>query len=297
MLIFLFGKTDLKGLFEVVRHSDGLKMAFAFLIFLFLNGLVLVRWHLLLKGLNFDVGIGRVCLSYLSSLFFNLVLPSTIGGDTVRTLDISNHTKSHSSAILATVILDRVSGFLGLMTVLIISLLFNFRLLGDRTILLATVILCGLVLFVIGVMFSRRFFDFLFVHLPFKKIKEYFYKIHDATSSYRNKGGILWGAWFFSVVIQGGLSVVYFGVAQAIDLHLNFIYFLIFVPVITAFSVLPISIGGLGLRDTASVYLFSKIGVIPEKAFALSLTNFGFMFILGLLGGLSYVFTLHRRRV
>ena len=90
---------------------------------------------------------------------------------------------------------------------------------------------------------------------------------------------------------------MYYFVAQALDVHLNLIYFLIFVPMITAFCVIPISIGGLGVRDTASIVLFGKVGLMAEKAFALSLSNFGFMLVLGLLGGISYVSTLYRRRL
>ena len=104
-------------------------------------------------------------------------------------------------------------------------------------------------------------------------------------------------AWFLSLIIQGGLSVVYYLVAEAIGVHLDLVYFLIFVPVITAFSVIPISIGGLGVRDTASVIIFGKVGLAAAKAFALSLVNFGFMFILGVCGGISYVLTLRHRRV
>jgi uncharacterized membrane protein YbhN (UPF0104 family) len=215
----------------------------------------------------------------------------------VRTLDISHHSGSHSSNILATVVLDRVSGFFGLMTVLFLALVLDFRVLHDPAILSVTFILFGLVFFLIGIMFSRRFFDFLFLHLPFQKFKAYLYKIHEATSGYRDKKTILAGVWFLSVLVQGGMSFVFYCMARAIGLKLGLIPFLVFVPVITAFSVLPISIGGLGLRDTACVVLFAKVGVAAEKALCMSLANFGFMFVLGVLGGLSYVFTLHHRRV
>jgi uncharacterized protein (TIRG00374 family) len=297
LLIFLFKKTDFKSLLGVAHQSDLSLMGLAFLLFVFLNILVGVRWYLLLKGQAVNVGFLRLFLSYLASLFFNLVLPSTIGGDAVRTLDISHHSGSHSSNILATVVLDRVSGFFGLMTVLFLALVLDFRVLHDPAILSVTFILFGLVFFLIGIMFSRRFFDFLFLHLPFQKFKAYLYKIHEATSGYRDKKTILAGVWFLSVLVQGGMSFVFYCMARAIGLKLGLIPFLVFVPVITAFSVLPISIGGLGLRDTACVVLFAKVGVAAEKALCMSLANFGFMFVLGVLGGLSYVFTLHHRRV
>jgi uncharacterized membrane protein YbhN (UPF0104 family) len=94
-----------------------------------------------------------------------------------------------------------------------------------------------------------------------------------------------------------GLAFTYYLTARAFGLDYSLIYFLIFVPMITAFSSLPVSIGGLGVRDAASVFVFAKIGIAAEKAFAISLMNFGYTFLLGLLGAVGYVFILYRRRV
>jgi uncharacterized protein (TIRG00374 family) len=297
LLIFLFRKTDFATLSEVVKGADTLKMCVALFLFFFLNLLILLRWHLLLKGLAINVKMGRLFLSYFSALFFNLVLPSTIGGDAVRTLDIAHHAKVHSSWILATVVLDRVAGFIGLISVLIVALIFGYGVLNDVSILYVALILFLAVIFLTGVMFSENFFHSVFSFLPFKKLKDYLYKIHEATSSYKQKKEILLWAWFLSVLAHVGLSFVYYITALALGIHLKLVYFIIFVPVITAFSALPLSVGGLGLRDSASIFVFAKVGLMAEKAFALSLLNFGFMLVIGLLGGIGYVFSLHHRRV
>lgn len=297
LLIFLFHKVDFKGLFEAIVHSRKEYIFCSFLLFFFLNLLVVARWYLLLKGIGTRVRLPRLFLSYLSSLFFNLILPSTIGGDTVRTLDISDHTRWHSSSILATVLLDRVSGFLGLITVLLFALPFGLGIFNDASIWVATFVLIVVVVFLLGAMFSGRFFNSLCKFLPFKGVRDYLVKIHAVTSSYRKNRSSLWGAWVFSILIHVGLAVVYYLLAQALGLRLGFPPFLIFVPMITVFSSIPFSVGGLGVRDAAAVFVFTRVGVTAEKAFAMSLTNFGFMFILGILGGLSYVFILYRRRI
>lgn len=297
LLIFLFTKIDLAALLKIVRQSDPGKLILAFSIFIVLNFLIVIRWRLLLKGFDTNVGIGRLSLSYLSSLFFNVVLPSTIGGDVIRTLDIANHTKTHSSGIFATVFLDRLSGFFGLITVLILALVFRFDLFIDKSVLFVSGILLILVIFLSGIMFYEKFFNIVFKFLTFKKLKDYIHKIHIAASGFRQKKAILFWVWIISFFVQGGLSVMYYFLAEAIGVHLNIAYFMVFVPMINAFSVIPISFGGLGLRDTASVFVFSKAGLVAEKAFALSLMNFGFLIIVGLMGGISYVVTLHSRRL
>ncbi|MBI4310075.1 MAG: hypothetical protein HY591_07080, partial [Candidatus Omnitrophica bacterium] len=57
------------------------------------------------------------------------------------------------------------------------------------------------------------------------------------------------------------------------------------------------SIGGLGVREFGWVYLLSKVGVPQGVALGLSLINFVFMVLVGLLGGLFYVLTLSLGRV
>ena len=137
----------------------------------------------------------------------------------------------------------------------------------------------------------------IFGLLPFEKLRAYLIKIHLATSSYKHKKKILFETWILSVIIQGGGAIIFYMVALALDCSKPLIYFLITVPVISAFAVIPISIGGLGVRDAACVFLLGKFGLPAEKALAISLCNFGFMFILGVGGALCYVFVLDRRRL
>ncbi len=297
LLIFLFSVTDIARLLGVVRDAHKGRLASAFALFFFLNLLVLLRWQCLLRVRGLRVGTVRLLYAYLSGLFFNLVLPSTIGGDAVRTLDIAGYTGEKSSTILGTVVMDRMFGFFGLFTVLIFSLLFGFRRFQDPSILAAAAALLVLVIFMSGIMFSRRVFRFCFGWMPFARVRDYLRRVHAVTREYRDKKGALAVAWSLSIAIHVGLAFVFLLTAAALGERVAVLYALMFVPMVTAFSSLPFSIGGLGLRDAATVFVFTKVGMSTEPAFAISLLSFGFMFLLGLLGGVSYVATLYRRRV
>jgi hypothetical protein len=146
-------------------------------------------------------------------------------------------------------------------------------------------------------MFSGRFFGLLMKMIPWAGVRGYFNKIHAQTKGYAGHRSVLWAAWGISSFAHAGLAFVYYLVARSFGLDYALIYFLIFVPMITAFSSLPVSVGGLGVRDTASVFVFAKIGMAKESAFAMSLVNFGFMLVLGICGGVGYVYLLYRRRL
>jgi uncharacterized membrane protein YbhN (UPF0104 family) len=74
------------------------------------------------------------------------------------------------------------------------------------------------------------------------------------------------------------------------------IYFLIFIPMVCVASTFP-SIGGLGVREAGAVYLFARIGIDSGIAASLSLINFLFMVVIGLIGGVFYVTTVSSRRL
>ncbi len=215
----------------------------------------------------------------------------------MRTIDMARHTTHASSRILATVILDRVSGFLGLLTVLSLALLFGYRVLNEPGIIIIALILLVIILFLSGIIFSGRFFNAIFRHVPFERLKVYLYQIHEATSSFKGRRDILFFAWFLSCIGQAGMPVIYYLIYKSLGAHLSPVFFFILVPVVMVISVIPVSIAGLGVRDTASVVLFGKVGMVAEKAFALSLVNFSFIFCVGILGGLTYVFAISRRRL
>ena len=101
---------------------------------------------------------------------------------------------------------------------------------------------------------------------------------------------------FMPLVFIGIFAYIFYLVARSLHQEVKMIYFLIFVPLICVISSLP-SIGGLGVRDAGSAYLFAKVGVEAATAVSISLINFLFMIITGLVGGVIYVTALSSRRV
>lgn len=297
LLIFLFSKVPLGSLAEVWKRADWRAMAGSFAIFFFLNIMVVLRWSVLLRGQSLRPPLWRLFLSYSLSVFCNLFFPSTIGGDAVRTLDISRHTKAHSSGILATVLLDRICGFLGLVSILFIALVLGIHIFRDAAIFISAFVLLAILIVILVVLFSVRTFELFLKIVPFEKIKDYLKKLHAAAFVYRHQKRVFFNAWLISLVIQGGLAVVYWTVARALGIEIGLFLWFITVPIITAASVIPLSIGGLGVRDTACVVLLAKIGLTAQQALAVSLTNFVFILVLGLAGGICYVPVLFRRRI
>jgi len=58
---------------------------------------------------------------------------------------------------------------------------------------------------------------------------------------------------------------------------------------------IPVSIAGLGLRDTGSVFFFMKIGIAENVAASASLLSFFCIAAIGIVSGIIYGLALHNR--
>ena len=105
---------------------------------------------------------------------------------------------------------------------------------------------------------------------------------------------ILAGSLAISLVNQVVAISVTWVLAEALALHISLIDFLLFVPVITLISMIPISLNGMGLREYAFMSLLGAIGTAPASCVALGLLSSIFIILSSLPGGVVYIFFRNR---
>jgi uncharacterized membrane protein YbhN (UPF0104 family) len=96
-------------------------------------------------------------------------------------------------------------------------------------------------------------------------------------------------ALLISVIFNTLLVVENYLVALAVGMNLSLAYFFVFVPLLSLTLMLPISLGGLGVREGAAVLLFTQVGVDEAVAVAYSLGVYAIARITGLIGGGFFV--------
>ena len=69
------------------------------------------RWSILVKSLDVHVSFGRLFYLYMAGTFFNTFLPTGIGGDVVKIIDLAP--ESGGARAFSTVFADRLTGILG----------------------------------------------------------------------------------------------------------------------------------------------------------------------------------------
>jgi len=299
LLIFLFKQVDNKTLLVTIKKADISLLCLAFLFFFLNNTLCLFRWRMLLKAAEIRLSLKRIIISFAGGVFFNLFLPSTIGGDLVRSIDLSIHT-GKPQEVVATVLLDRLSGYIGLVLVALIALLCGAGLIQDKIVFIAIGIITAVLITILLVFFNSFIYSKInkLLHSPTAgKLKSSLKNLHREIHLFRQHKNIVIKSLLLSLIIQILGPLTAYLTALSLGLKINLIYFLIFIPIIGAVTLLPISLGGLGLRDAMTIFFFAKIGVGKDLAFAISLLSFLFILIYGSIGGLIYVLTVHHRRI
>lgn len=300
VVLFRFKNIDLKTLMETIRNADKALLGLALFIFFAIYLVCFLRWKMLLKAIKIDLPLRRIITSFSGGVFFNLFLPSTIGGDFARTMDLSAYTK-RPREIVATVFLDRLSGYVGLVILVLFSFFFGRRFMQhNREVIISVSVITGILIFVLLVLFNNRLFSMVNRILSSPgagRLREALKNLHQEIYYFKGNKKVLCENIALSLLAQLLSPLVSYIIALSLGVKINIIYFLIFLPIIGAISLLPISIGGLGIRENMTVLFFAKAGMSQNAALAMSLLNFLFLIFYGAVGGLIYVLTVHHRRV
>lgn len=300
-LLFHFKDIDTRTLLADIRSANKPLLLLAFFVFFLSYVLCFIRWNMLLKAANIRLPKKRVLISFSGGNFFSLFLPSSIGGDVARSIDLGKHTRKPGE-VVATVLLDRVSGYVGLATLLLFSLAAGFPLVKDNPVVLsAAAAIIAVLIAVLLVIFNKFFFTQISKLLDRPdagKIRELLTSLYQEAHYFQKHKKVLLKNLLVSVAIQALAPVVFYITALALGVsNVNLFYFLIFIPIIGATSLLPISIGGFGLRESIAVILFAKAGIGGSTAAAMALFNSFFILLYGIAGGVIYVFTVSHRRI
>jgi uncharacterized membrane protein YbhN (UPF0104 family) len=89
VLYLVFRGTDLALISNLLTGSRKLFWAAAFFLMVLSQVISTLRWHILLKPLDFDLPWFRVFRIYFTGMFFSLFLPTLVGGDAVKTYSIA----------------------------------------------------------------------------------------------------------------------------------------------------------------------------------------------------------------
>jgi len=300
VVLFKFKNIEAHSLLESIRNVNKPLLFLSFIVYSLIYVFCFLRWVMLLKTVKIHLPLKRVAISYAGGTFFSLFLPSTIGGDLARSIDLSAHTQ-RPREVVATVLLDRLSGYAGLVIVALFSLIIGWDLIKEQKAAITMVAaISALLIIILVVLFNEFLYSRInrLLHSPNAgKIREMITSLHQEIYVFRRHKKVIVNNLVLSVLVQAVVPLASYIMALSLGANFKPIYFFVFWPIIGAVTLMPISIGGLGVRENLAVFFFTRVGMSENLALLIALLNFAFMLIYGAIGGLIYVLTVHHRRI
>ncbi|MBI5180798.1 MAG: flippase-like domain-containing protein, partial [Nitrospirae bacterium] len=84
ILTILFYKTDVNKLYTIIKGADIQIFFFAFFLFIVAQTISTYRWKMLLHTEKMNIHFYNLVGYYFIGMFFNLFMPTIVGGDVVR---------------------------------------------------------------------------------------------------------------------------------------------------------------------------------------------------------------------
>jgi len=300
LIAFLLHRMDLGRTAGVIGSLRAGYFALALATFAASLALGSVQWRKLLGVQDIHITAGKAVSYYYVGAFFNVILPSNIGGDVVRVYDVYRDSGKSNETIAATVT-DRM---LGLVALGLLAMPAGLYIASSRGALgpesgfgaagaLIVLAFVASLVFAFLVFMNRRFARGIARLLrPFfiGGTRERAKDIYESFHLYRRNMRHLLAALGIAVMVQVLRVLVHYEVSLALGLDIPAIYFFLFIPVIAIFIALPISIGGLGIREGLGVVLFCGVvpGLAEEQAFSMELLAGVVGALVSLIGGVLY---------
>ena len=290
LLIFLM-RDKLSNSLAMIRH--GLDMRWFLCVvagYVVGNAILAVRMRSVFRAQEVHMSVREAIHLTIVGLFFNLFLPSAVGGDMAKVYYACQYSGKKMESTTS-IILDRMIGFVSIICMAVAAVFICKDQFGDAKIDRLIFLFLGLMLLAVAFFASKRFarvFSFFKIFVPSEKWRKRLSEVYHSIHGYRNHLPILMYSLALSFFAQGIFTLTYYWTALSLGHPTNpWLYFL-FVPALAIVSMVP-SIGGLGVREAGSVYFFSRL-MPTETALALSLLMDFIIYGFSLIAGLWYAF-------
>jgi len=264
---------------------------------LHLTGLLLssLRWQVLLKAQSIQQPVRRLFSYYLVGHFFNMFLPTRVGGDLVRIYDTS---RDHGSAVqpTAVILVERISGMMTMLLMAAVVLLLHVDIGFDYLAAvpgIRTGIVCFFIVLAGGPFLLHPRLEKTVTGLleRFRIPEKFLGMIHAIYSSFRIYGrtpGALALALTWGALLQLNYMLHYWLLSKALGLEISLAFFLVIIPIRTITLMIPFFINGIGLREFFDVTAFGFLGISEHTAVAFSELAWLVQIVLAVFGGVYY---------
>ncbi len=239
-LWYVSGKIDFEKSKTVLQQSNWFLLFFALLLFVVSKLVSAMRLNIYFKNIGITLSEIENIRLYLLGMFYNLFLPGSVSGDAYKVILLTKRFSIPYKKTTAAVLLDRISGLLGLgilmTTCSYVALNFTYS-------LILSAISVGAIIGFYYII-NRWFKDFI---------------------------SGFWSTLFLGILVQAVQVVCIYTIMHSLSVDKNHTAYIFIFLISSAVSVLPLTIGGLGIREVVFLEGAAYFSLSGETSVIISL--------------------------
>jgi len=302
LIVLLFRRQDLRWL-DIIETVSNLSAHPAWLAATLLLVLACLlcgagRWWTALAGLGVTLTRTRAAALFMVGHFFNGFLPGSTGGDVARAFYAARETQGQRTNAVLSIIVERLAGIAVLLILTLIGLLASA---GRYHLPLALALVGGLsaaiLIVLVGLPNLPRMAGWPLVRqvVQHPRIGPLAQRLYAALRLFHAQPVLILRLLGWSLLQHGCAIASWLALAWGLGFDFRAPAFMLLVPAVLTAQMIPITPGGLGVREGAAVSLLPAAGMAPHEAMLVSLASFAASLVWSAAGGIVFVLLKERR--
>jgi uncharacterized protein (TIRG00374 family) len=293
LISWLLSRADLSQIWQTIQSANMGLLILAFAMFYIAYFITSKRWQLLLAALDVPARLTTLVQSFAIAIFFNNFLPSTIGGDAFRIYD-SYRLGAGKARAVAVIFIDRIIGLSALLILAFVASLIAGEVAAQipllRLFLVAAVAGIAILAWIVFGNGGKALLALTKGDNPvFKIAHRIMDKLYSGFHLFQGRSDVMFKAIGLSLLLQTNVVIHCLIIVAALHIEVPTIALFIIIPLSYLIMTAPISINGIGLRESVFVFFFGLYGVSQEQALAFAFVSFGMILAQGVVGGIVFM--------
>lgn len=283
ILCFLFSQTSAREFLNLLKNADYKWFIFGIILYILGQLISAKKWEVISRYLGFKKSFPDYVSMYFLGMFYNSFLPTNIGGDVVKIVKLNDKSENSGKRALVAVLFDRLSGVAVLVGFIIVGFFIN-----NTNNPIFQIVSYSLILFLI----LSCFLTFYVANHPnifHSKFKKYIESLLVPIFKKDCLAGIVIYSIFFHIIV----IAIHYCISQMFNLPIPTSYYLLLYPISAIAAALPISVGGIGIKEFVYVYMLKMIEIDTSSALIFSL-SFSMIILFSSLLGLVPFFNIKK---
>ncbi|MBM3699485.1 MAG: flippase-like domain-containing protein [Actinobacteria bacterium] len=283
--------STIKNLIPALKGFNHYYFIAAVLLFALGIFITMLRWDILLRARGIFIFKGFLLQSYYVGYFYSNILPSNIGGDIYRPYDLHKSKGVDLHKNLSVIIMERfIASVVGTLSIFI-SFFLIYKYISIKIII--GFLLLPVLMFIIFLIIIRPdIFKLYRLFAKFRRLKNLEKKFNEFRNSFfefKNKLKFIFASIAAAIAAHLIFITSYWFANLYARVNLNFTSFFFLNPVIILSANIPVSVGGIGVRENITVVILKQFGIADYEAVIFTLVILAIIILNTLAGGIIYL--------